>query len=447
MSTAKPQVIFAGSLEVVKERIKALQGEKKARNEILVELNKLIHDAELFSVKQRANALREVNKTFGLKTSMNEIKRAIKTVNTAKPESATPVDGLTGNATLALEQAAHKGPDETGVTKAPAAAKPAGGKRGQAAAASATKPTSSATSITTTQESTAMPPIKETLKTVSDRLAVDAPQSHEEKVAALNELLASVGATTEEARLELINAFVAANPALVVTWNLMKAYPQGEHGITGTLVAYLEIDPENRAKFQSYLTPVAGIEEPAAPVSPVADLGTAAATAAINTASAANPPSPANTAKPEVAVAVEVAALGVKEKIMTTIRGNRETGFSSGVVAAATAIVGGGLEMAFKGSATIGSGIGTAVGATGAYFLGNATENLMESETGRYLLAGTIGVVAGGVGSRVGRSVQSEYINPSAETVAVLEKIPGAPAVQPGGLVGNTEALASMFNL
>lgn len=458
MTNTKPQAVFAESLELVKERVKALQGEKKARNEILVELNKLIHDPELFAQRQRANAVREINKTFGLKVSMNEIKRAIKTVNTAKPEAATPVDGLSGKATLDIEQAAHKGPDETGTTAAPAA-KPAGGKRGQSAvSATDNKSTTSATSANT-QESNAMRTVKETLQAVSDLINVDAPQSHEEKVAQLNAILNAAGATTEEARLELINGFISANPTLSVTWNLMKAYPQGEHGIVGTLVAYLEIDQGNKDKFQSYLAPVAGVEEPAAPVAPVADLGTAAATAAINTASAANPATPANTAAPapapaagvpgapEVAVSVAVATNGVKEKFMTTIRGNRESGFSSGVVAAATAVVGGGLEMAFKGSATIGSGVGTALGATGAYFLGNATEKMMESETGRYLLAGAIGVVAGGLGSRLGREVQGQYVNPSAETIAVLETIPGAPVAQPAPTVANAEALLGMFGL
>ena len=459
MTNTKPQAVFAESMELVKERVKALQGEKKARNEILVELNKLIHDPELFAQRQRANAVRDINKACGLKVSMNEIKRAIKTVNTAKPEAATPVDGLSGKATLDLEQHAHKDPAETGATKAPdakPAAKPAGSKRGQSAAKPTHIKSPAPANSNTTQESNAMRPVKETLQAVSDLINVDAPQSHEEKVAALNAILNAAGATTEEARLELINGFISANPTLSVTWNLMKAYPQGEHGIVGTLVAYLEIDPDNKAKFEGYLAPVGGVEEPAAPVAPVADLGTAAATAAINTASAANPATPANTAAPaapgtpaapEVAVSVAVAANGVKEKFMTTIRGNRETGFSSGVVAAATAVVGGGLEMAFKGSATIGSGVGTALGATGAYFLGNATEKMMESETGRYLLAGAIGVVAGGLGSRLGREVQGQYINPSAETIAVLETIPGAPVAQPAPTVANAEALLGMFGL
>lgn len=447
MTVTKQKVVLADSLELVAERVKQLQAEKKSRNEILIELNQLIHDPELFAQKQRAIVVREVNKNFGLKVSMNEIKRAIKTVNTAKSEKAMPVDGLSGKATLDLEQGntdehaaeAPKAPEAPASTPAPA-----GRKRGSVTAAPKDADTSTNTTSSTTQENTTMAPIKDTLQTVSDRIAVGAPKTHEENVAALKIVMAGAGATTEEARVELINGFIAAHPSLAATWNLMKAYPQGEHGIAGLLVAYLEIDPDNKAKFEGYLAPIAGVDDPAEPVAPVADLGTTAAAAA-----AGIPGAPAAAAMREASVSVEVAAGGVKEKFMTTIRGNRETGFSSGVVAAATAVVGGGLEMAFKGSATIGSGVGTLVGATGAYFLGDATEKMMESETGRYLLAGAIGVVAGGLGSRIGRGVQDEYISPSSEVTGALETLPGAPApvAQPGGLVGNSEALLGMFNL
>lgn len=450
MTNIKPQVVFADSLEIVKESIKALQTEKKSRNEILIALNQQIHDTELFSQKQRANVVREVNKAFGLKVSMNEIKRAIKTVNTAKPEKATPVDGLSGNATLDLENrntADQEQPAPVAATERPAR------KRSETLVLKGDTTTSP--TLSTTQESNTMRTVKETLSAVSAHIAVDAPQTHEEKVAALVATLNAAGATTEEARVELINGFIAANPTLGITWNLMKAYPPSADGVAGTLVAYLEIDPDNKAKFETYLAPVAQ------PAAPVAALGTVEATAAINVAAAANPATPGNTADAGIAEAIAAAAAPaiaaavaaatpaptVKERVLTTIRGNRQTGFSSGVVAAATAVVGGGLEMAFKGSATIGSGVGTALGATGAYFLGEATEKLMESETGRYLVAGAIGVVAGGLGSRLGREVQGQYINPSAETIAVLETIPGAPAAQPAPLVGNSDALLGMFGL
>jgi hypothetical protein len=436
MTATKAPIVLADSLATVKERVNTLQHEKKSRTEILIELKDLIFDTTLFSVKQRAVAIREVNKDFKLNVTMSELKRAIKTVNTAKPEKATPVDGLAGTATLDLGDqeatAANKAPEATPAPAAPVAEKPA--RQREVFTLKGDQP--STTTKSTTQEDTTMAPIKETLQAVSDRIATGAPQTHAEKVEALNILLAGSGATTEEARQELIKGFIAANPSLAVTWNLMQAYPQGEHGVSGLLVAYLEIDPNNRALFEKYLGPIAGVERPAEPVAPIADPSVVAAAA-----------QPAGAAKPEVAVAVEVAAPGLKERVMTTIRGNRETGFSSGVVAAATAVVGGGLEMVFKGSATLGSAVGTGLGATGAYFLGDATEKMMDSETGRYLLAGAIGVVAGGLGSRVGRGVQDEYVNPSAEVVGALENVPGAPVAQPGGLVNNSESLLSAFGL
>ncbi|MNM27154.1 hypothetical protein D3C81_376390 [compost metagenome] len=118
---------------------------------------------------------------------------------------------------------------------------------------------------------------------------------------------------------------------------------------------------------------------------------------------------PANHLKSETAVATQPDTFG--SKVMRTMRGNRETGFSSGVVAAAAAVVGGGAEMFFRGGPSIGSGVGTAVGAVGGYFAAEAAEKLMNSETGRYILAGSIGLVAGGVGSSLGRTVESRGIS------------------------------------
>lgn len=94
------------------------------------------------------------------------------------------------------------------------------------------------------------------------------------------------------------------------------------------------------------------------------------------------------------------------EKVITTLRGDRKTGFSSGTVAAASALVGSSLEMAFRGSVSVGSGLGALAGATGAYFAGEASDKLMESETGRYIVAGSIGTIFGALGSRIGSGLQ-----------------------------------------
>lgn len=110
---------------------------------------------------------------------------------------------------------------------------------------------------------------------------------------------------------------------------------------------------------------------------------------------------------------------GVVAKVMTTLRGDRKEGFSSGVVAAAAAVVGGGIEMAVRGNLSVGSSVGIALGATASYFAANAVEDVMESETGRYLLSGSVGLVIGGLSSRAGSIVQSSMSrNEYAEDVA-----------------------------
>lgn len=103
----------------------------------------------------------------------------------------------------------------------------------------------------------------------------------------------------------------------------------------------------------------------------------------------------------------EDAESGVMATVMTTLRGDRKEGFSSGVVAAAAAVLGGGIEMAVRGNLSAGSVAGVALGATASYFAANAVEDVMESETGRYLLSGSIGLVVGGLSSRAGSIVQT----------------------------------------
>jgi len=421
MTATKATSTLNESLEVVKARIKEMQDEKSSRAAILVELNGFIQDTSLFSQKQRAIVVREVNKVFKLNTTMSEIKRAIKTVNTAPAEKATPVDSLSGSAKLEVQEPA---PAEA---QAPAPEAPAEQPE-------ETQPT--ATVPSTIQEATVMPNVKETLETVSERINVEAPKAPAAKtedvfashVQEVQDILAKLGADSEETRAKIVDGFIANYPSIVPTWNLMKGYPNGGHGIAGTLAMFLNMNLENRKMFEAFVTPVLNqVQSAQATVSPVGDLGTV---------------------KPELAVDVQVQTPGLSERIMTTVRGKRDSGFSSAFVAAAAAVVGGGLEMVSRGSVSLGAGVGTAVGATGAYFLGGATENLMESETGRYLLAGAIGVAAGGIGSRAGRAVQEEYNNPSAETIALIEKIPGVSVPQQDvPSVGNSAALLSALGL
>lgn len=131
------------------------------------------------------------------------------------------------------------------------------------------------------------------------------------------------------------------------------------------------------------------------------------------------------------------------EKVMTTLRGNRKEGFSSGVVAAAAAVVGGGIEMAVRGDISVGSAVGTALGATAGYFAANAAEGLMESETGRYLLSGSIGLVAGGLGSRGGSMAQSAFQASAQEMEDTIKQIPEAH--RPQGTLAAPVITGSLF--
>lgn len=125
----------------------------------------------------------------------------------------------------------------------------------------------------------------------------------------------------------------------------------------------------------------------------------------------------------------------ITERVLTTLRGDRKEGFSSGVIAAGAALIGGGVEMAVRGNLSVGSGLGVALGATAGYFAANAAEDIMESETGRYLLAGSIGLVAGGLGSRAGGLIQNALLKEAEDAQqsddVIVQAVPTVAAPQP----------------
>lgn len=133
------------------------------------------------------------------------------------------------------------------------------------------------------------------------------------------------------------------------------------------------------------------------------------------------------------------------QRAMQGLRGKRESGFSSGVVAAAAAVVGGGAEMFFRGGLSIAGGVGTAVGAVGGYFAAEAAEKLMESDTGRYILSGSIGLIAGGVGASLGRTVQGQFFSGLADE-AVDAAVPAVNAPAPAA-TPSTAGFVPMYGL
>ena len=425
-ASTKQAPVLAESLADVLDSVRQMQTEKKTRNDILIHLNKMIHNPELFATKQRAIVVREVNKKFNLNVTMSEIKRAIRAVNTAKPEpkkpeKAIPVNALSGISTLKLENG-NSSNSEPAVT------------------------TATANTSSTTQESNTMPPINEVFTAVRAKLNTDAPLDHNQKVDSLKAVLKDLGAETEEAIRDLVDRFVKANPDHLQAWNLLQTQQAGPNGILDQLVAYLDQNEQALGAFHMF-TQAKPDTSAAAPGFTLPGNATTAPEAVTASAPAAGNTAEQPAATIAVSASLAAPAASLTDRVLTSLRGDRKTGFSSGVVAAAAAVVGGGLEMAFKGRISVGSTVGTAAGATGAFFLGNATDKLMDTDTGRYLLAGAIGVVAGGVGSRVGGYVQSEYVSPGAAIDAAIETVTGHPAPQTVPVTSNTEALSALLGL
>ncbi|UZV40057.1 hypothetical protein [Pseudomonas phage IR-QUMS-PaBa1-GHS-2021] len=139
-----------------------------------------------------------------------------------------------------------------------------------------------------------------------------------------------------------------------------------------------------------------------------------------------------------------------KERVVYTLRGGREEGFGSGAVAAAAAIIGGGVEMASRGNVSIGSVVGTGLGAAAGYFAAEKAEGLMKSEPGRYIVSGSIGLILGGAGSNLGRTTQGLLgfgpQQPQGEpvaTVSVREQVTAQPEPVPQsqGILATVAAL------
>lgn len=104
-------------------------------------------------------------------------------------------------------------------------------------------------------------------------------------------------------------------------------------------------------------------------------------------------------------VAVAGTSSAAEAKARWSLTGERDEGIRSSWIAAGGAVIGGGMEMAACGGLTMGSGIGTLAGAVGAFFVGEMVDDNIESQFGRYVLAGTIGLGLGAAGASLGRNL------------------------------------------
>lgn len=87
--------------------------------------------------------------------------------------------------------------------------------------------------------------------------------------------------------------------------------------------------------------------------------------------------------------------------------GDRDEGVRSSWVAVGSAIVGAALETGHRGEITIGSGLGAVAGIAGAFFAAEYVDKKIDSQFGRYVGGGILGLSLGALGSGLGRMAQN----------------------------------------
>lgn len=124
------------------------------------------------------------------------------------------------------------------------------------------------------------------------------------------------------------------------------------------------------------------------------------------------------------------------DKSRFSLMGERDEGIRTSWIAAGSAVVGGGMEMFARGGLTAGSAIGTVVGGIGAFFAGEQVDDMVESQFGRYVAGGMIGLALGAGGSALGRNLLpgSNLVTMNAVEAVPVEALPAQTA--PAGLFG-----------
>lgn len=125
------------------------------------------------------------------------------------------------------------------------------------------------------------------------------------------------------------------------------------------------------------------------------------------------------------------------DKSRFSLMGDRDEGIRTSWIAAGSAVIGGGMEMFARGGLTTGSAIGTVVGGVGAFFAGEQVDNHVESQFGRYVVGGMIGLALGAGGSALGRNLMpgSNLVSLGGEQ-APVEVLPAPVQHVPAGLFG-----------
>lgn len=390
MNTANKSVpVFADSVNVVIEKVKDLRANKASSAEIQQAVALLLNDDNLFTKAQRPAGLKAVNKALGTNYSLTQIKRAAKATaesSTKKElppmEKALRVDGLSGVANGDLLASISRMPVVEDVVKeaveeVPSQIPPAGALFIPAEEFSGTVNftlVNETTNVNVTPELTQENTMNTTTQTQATAQAAAGQVVDSMSPEDVELFLISAGVATEAQLSSFMKHFFANHQDL---FNGFTAFATIHPTKTNRelLTAWVNLDPTNAVAFMRFTK--AKVETQQQPEQSFGD------------------------------------------RVITSLRGNRETGFSSGTVAAVTAVLGGGIEMAMRGSLSIGTGIGTALGATAGYFAAEATSDMMDSETGRYIVAGSIGLVAGGAGSRLGRMSQTALLGDSSGNATI----------------------------
>jgi hypothetical protein len=123
--------------------------------------------------------------------------------------------------------------------------------------------------------------------------------------------------------------------------------------------------------------------------------------------------------------------------------GDRDEGIRTSWVAAGSAVIGGGIEMFARGGLTLGSAVGTVLGAGASFFGGELVDEHIEGDFGRYVAGGTLGLILGAGGSALGRAVlPGAPLLGSGNTMNAELPAPSAPVFQtPAGVSASLAGL------
>ena len=385
-----------------------MSASKAKGDERLVELNKFLFDETVFGKSQRAPALKQINNKLGTNFTMSLVKKAVK-----QPGRPVRVDGLSGSAVINNQPKPSNEGNAEGEDM----------KEGKVANLHNIRVNAAGERIVDIFKNHGMDLLGQPdgLKIVVQSMTAVAGWINLADKEVSDKFFAGLEKaklTGKEETLDELAEWVLATDAYIAFEQLAASLADG------IVIAQSHV---HTADTNSNTTQE-NIDMQTQQTASVTHLNTAAGAAAAGTPGVADAVTEASLT---VATNEKGAFNNVLDKINTAVRGKRETGFSSGAVAAAAAILGGSAEIILRGNLSIGSGVGTLGGAVGAYFAAEALDGVMKSETGRYVVAGSVGLVAGGLGSRLGRVGELALFG-TVEQIGedgVVLNVPAAPSV------------------